>query len=644
MIHPLVETRYGSPYYAHDAKRYPYYELVPKGIDENLEFRERIIALGMESEKFATEQREMCKRDLLYYVNTYIWTLDPRDDIEPRRPFITFPKQDELITELEKAVREKRDIIVPKCRDIGATWCGLIAMDGMFRFRKHLNFLVVSRNADLVDSTENPDCLMSKLDFIEERLPHWLALGKGVYLNRTKFHFFNRITKSTINGEATTANIGRGGRPTAILLDEYAAFDPVQAAEVLEATQKATDSRWFVSTPKGIGNAFSEMNDLSELPNTPIRRVVVHWTHWQKMAKGSYTWSRDGELVLLDKSYSYPLDFEFIRDRPGKQRSPYYDNECLRTPVASLIAQELDIDFVGSGRPFFDPAEIKDQKERFVRNPVRTGELSYDDMSGRPTGWRDLPGGRFKLWCQLDERGLPPLDRTYGSGVDVSEGAGVSNSVIAVGDVRTGEKVLEFADPDMRPEQLAYLACAIGKWFKGLDGLPALTIWEANGPGSAFGNKLIDLSYTNLWYRPRNPNDIAKKRSTVPGWPSTKDGKRVLFGEFARACHRGEFLDRSAEAMKERAYYKFGQSGRLEWMGGGGRDPSGASDIHGDRVMAGVVLWHCMRTMPATEAIQYKAPENTPKARRDKWEARRKKEKSADGDVLFCVADSGMDW
>jgi len=58
--------------------------------------------------------------------------------------------------------------------------------------------------------------------------------------------------------------------------------------------------------------------------------------------------------------------------------------------------------------------------------------------------------------------------------VDISAGTGASNSVIVVGDKKTGEKVAEFASPYLKPHELAKLAVAIGKWFKGQNGRNAL--------------------------------------------------------------------------------------------------------------------------------------------------------------------------
>ena len=74
----------------------PFYDMVPKAFGDNLDFREWLIKKGFESAEFAREQRIMCGRDILYWINAYVWTSDPRDERPPERPFITFPKQDKF--------------------------------------------------------------------------------------------------------------------------------------------------------------------------------------------------------------------------------------------------------------------------------------------------------------------------------------------------------------------------------------------------------------------------------------------------------------------------------------------------------------------------------------------------------------------
>ena len=105
---------------------------------------------------------------------------------------------------------------------MGVSWMALIVMDWEWRFHDGRSFMLVSRKEDLVDDTQNDDCLFAKLDFIDKYLPNWLVPTQSrTHLNKT-----NLETGSRFKGESTTGSIGVGGRNTAILLDEFAKFDP----------------------------------------------------------------------------------------------------------------------------------------------------------------------------------------------------------------------------------------------------------------------------------------------------------------------------------------------------------------------------------------------------------------------------------
>ena len=56
-----------------------YYKIVPKGLKDNLKFREELLTKCLDGGPAAQEELWIaCKRDLLFYVNTMCWTYDPR--------------------------------------------------------------------------------------------------------------------------------------------------------------------------------------------------------------------------------------------------------------------------------------------------------------------------------------------------------------------------------------------------------------------------------------------------------------------------------------------------------------------------------------------------------------------------------------
>lgn len=331
-----------------------------------------MIELAKERKDFAAALRKMCAEDPLFFINTFIFTYDPRKKECPLVPFITYQFQDIAILELIDAIGS-HDLLAEKSRDMGATWCFLFAITWYFLFRENTTFLCVSRKEDLVDRTQDPDCLFWKIDCMVNNLPWFLR----PIVTRTKLHIYNHGNDSTIDGSSTTGDVGRGGRRTAVFLDEFASVEEGHA--VLKATRDMTNCRLFNSTPKGTNNAFYDMSQ------TDILKLRFHWSEHPEKAAGLYTSTNDGRLEIIDRSYwegNRKGDYEFIRD--GKLRSPWYDMQCKRAAHPMEIAQELDIDYLGSAFQFFDPDIIDTLIKRDTVPAYLVGELDFgDDLQPR---------------------------------------------------------------------------------------------------------------------------------------------------------------------------------------------------------------------------------------------------------------------
>lgn len=533
--------------------------LVPKEIEANLAFRRELIAFGNKGAREKSALLAMCAEDVLFYVNAFCWTYDPRLKVSTV-PFITYPYQDESILKVNESIATGEDLLIAKSRDMGASWLILTAFQHRWRFMHGQSFLVVSRNEDYVDKAGNPKSLFWKFDFLHKNMPGWMLPN----LTRTRLRLSNDDNGSSIDGESTTGDVARGDRRTAIMLDEFAAFESNDGYRALSATRDATRCRIFNSTPNGSANAFY---DLAQKPD--IKQIRMHWSQHPVKADGLYT------------------------DAHGKARSPWYDKECLRCANATEIAQELDIDFAGSDYLFFDAGMIDRLVAACTPAMVR-GELTFDPQTLEPVDFVESGNGRLKLWMRPALGMRLPDDRNYAMGIDIATGTGSSNSAISIGDCLTGEKVAEYVNPKIRPDELGRLAVALGKWFKGM-GREAYMVWEAPGPGRNFGDVVIKSGYRNVYYR-KNELVVNAKAGTVPGWWPTKDEKRSLYGEYRRALNEGEFMNRSAESLRECKEIVYTDGG---WVIHGRSlatpDPSGARENHGDRPTADALCWKGMR-------------------------------------------------
>ena len=577
--------------------RTPYAHLVPKGYYANLEFRKRMIRLGSSSREAAENLWIMCSRDLLFYVNTFVWTHDPRKK-PTELPFISYAYQDDVILDIARCIEEGEDLPIEKSRDMGATWMILIVFEWFWHFRSFNNFLIVSRNQDLVDSSGSPDTLFWKIDLILDRQPGWLKPPT----RRILLHLQNLETGSVIDGESTTGDVGRGGRYTALLLDEFASVPDGQ--NVLSASRDATRCRIINSTPKGRGNAFYRFVAKS------THKLTLHWTLHPEKAKG----------------LSYDAD--------GKATSPWYEKQKQRASHPMEIAQELDIDYLESDYVFFPVKTLERLKEEDCRTPFFRGDIEFSSQTLEPVSDAFIARDRgpLSLWIIPKQDGSIPVG-DYVLGVDISVGTGSSNSVISIGDKNTGQKVGEYVNAYLKPHELARVAVALARWFRGARG-PAFMAWESNGPGQIFGDGVIESKFRNFHYR-EDRTSLLRKRSMKPGWFSTKESKMSLLGEYRRAISDGEFIQRSRAAFDEAESYVFTANGSVKHSASAeSSDPTDTGDNHGDRVIADALMWLGVKSVAPSVSDDKKPAPNSFGAR---FLARRKAEHQAGRERLFAV-------
>ena len=555
----------------------PFYHLVPKDLRGNLRYRQKLLRAVNEDPSLARTIWNACSLDPLFYINAFVWTYDPRNEINGKLPMITYKFQDKAILELVDAIGD-HDILIEKSRDMGASCICLEAFEWCWHFVPLQSFLFVSRTEDYVDKNDNPKSLMWKVDFIHHGLPPWLLPPGYSPTNRecrTNLHIRNPHNGSVIDGESTTKQVARGDRRTAILLDEFAAVE--QGHSVLASTRDATNSRVFNSTPAGTGNAYYSVSE------TEIRKLRLHWSEHPLKNRGLYTTGPDGKLNVLIAD-GYPEDYQPILD--GKLRSPWYDRQCARAASPQEIAQELDIDYIGSGWQFFSAERIQQAIGKYARPPFEIGDLEYDSVTADFIRFRSDPRGKLSLWHLLGRDDKILSDHRFVVGVDISAGTGSSNSCLSTWDAVTREKVAEYVNPYIRPEEFARQAVSVARWFNN-----AMLIWEQNGPGRQFGSRVIELGYMNVFFRQREEG-ITKKISDVPGWASTKETKLVLMGDYRSAVEKGDCVNRSKEALEECLEYVFDDRGGVTHARSKNKeDPSGANSNHGDRVIADALAW-----------------------------------------------------
>ena len=137
-------------------------------------------------------------------------------------------------------------------------------------------------------------------------------------LARTYFNhkFHSRENGSTINGYAFTANLGRGGRKIAWVMDEFAEWNVNDQQRALDATQYTTKSRYFPSTFSGDSDKFYHMMRREQ---STMLKIIADWKDNPEKKVGLYT-SIGGHLKPLDLAYVFEKRCEKIIDDSVKPR------------------------------------------------------------------------------------------------------------------------------------------------------------------------------------------------------------------------------------------------------------------------------------------------------------------------------------
>ena len=571
--------------------------VVPKKLEDNLRWRMSLRKSCDENPEVRASVLAACKKSLLFWMNSFCWTYRiryvnekgetvPTSGHQAHYPMITWPVQDEAILRMDEAIENSEDINAEKSRDMGASWLVLFLFDWRFLFRREQQFGVVSRKEVLVDAKGDMDSLFEKLRYVHANLPSWMVPKiSGRYM-----HLKNHELGSAISGESTNADVGRGGRKLAYVVDEAAAVP--NGEEVEGALSQTTGCQIWVSTPKGPGTQFYKRIKAGR----GVRISMPWWRHPEK-AQGA-------------KQYQDELGHI-------KWTSPWY-GRLAEKMSSKAIAQEVDMDHGRAGDMFFDFTEIERHRMDHARKPLLTGDIvaakkmdenehiaairSLSHESFRFWSWASRC--QWKLWFKLIEN-RPPQNCEYVLGADISNGAGNSNSVITVLDNLSGRVMAKYWDAHTSPERLAVIAATAGVWFGGVH-TPAFLIWENNGPGGIFGRKLISMGYPR-YYLQRQITSKGSERTNRYGWNSSREKKELLLGSYRDQLASDRIIQPCAESLDEAGDYIYDEYGRL-LPARLREETEGGRELHGDHVIADALCALAREDLPSQRKREIRAP------------------------------------
>lgn len=332
----IVESREVAPgrvMYAVDAREAQPGELLR---DDTLRFRldaskvldwRTRIALNAESDpRVRSAVLAYCKADIRFWINTFCWTLDPRETGQHSRtlPFATFEFQDDLIGHWVWAVARSMSVLTEKSRDMGASWCAAAICVWLCLFHDGMQARLMSKNESDVDN-RMPGSLMGKVRFILNHLPSWMRGGwvERAHVSDTHMHVGFPDTGSAIQGILSGGTAGRSDRATVTFADEFAFVE--ESHRVLDALSDLSNAKVYLSTPNGQGNAFAEMAD-----NPATSKRSLHWSihpqkndEWAKKRRNEpdmseERWSREHEIAY-ETSVIGRVFPQFVRTSLGSE-------------------------------------------------------------------------------------------------------------------------------------------------------------------------------------------------------------------------------------------------------------------------------------------------------------------------------------
>jgi len=471
----------------------------PKTVEENLRFRASLLREAEDNITLQSVCKELCRRDRLFFYNVFAWTYDPRTEAR-HLPFITYQYQDEIIKWDALCSLAQRDNLVEKSRDMGATWIFTVndVHDWLFQ-TSMMDILWGSRKEEYVDSRGDMKSIFEKIRYTLRYLPDWM-LPRDFSWRKHDNHMRikNPQTGSTLTGESTNDSFGRGDRKYRIRFDEFAFWDCDKRA--WEGCADTTNCRTALSTPNGSSNHYARIRHDKSIQ---ISIKTLHWTLHPDKSKGAYYMSDGNQIPIDDSNRAFAMWKEGI-----EVRSPWYDAECKRRKP-DMVAQELDIDYLKSGRPYFDLKALKLQKEWRVLqrentgDPVPYGRYVMVDIKEDNRGVRPVEG--HNGWVRVFE--YPQPGHLYVVSDDISEGLDKGDESFCVVRDRYTRNVVAAFNGLYKPEEVAYRSWLLERMY-----FNAINAPENNNHGYSVCKDLENLGSNLYYYTDQDKENSPPKR------------------------------------------------------------------------------------------------------------------------------------
>lgn len=442
-----------------------------------------------------------CLMNPIYAIETYLETFDKTQ--EGFVPFKLFPRQKQIIN----AYEANRFNLVTKPRQAGVSTTTAAYMAIKVGWADEDNpeaILIIANKQELAFE------FLAKIKDFLSQLPRWVwgheyygnpkNEGKSIFLTDSKKEI-KLPNGSRVKAVATSKDALRGFTPTFLIMDEAAYID--NGAEVFGAalTALGTGGRaTLISTPNGMDPLYYKTYDQARTKKNNFNIVEMKWYEDLRYNK-DLRWVKGDDI---EKELYFTFESYQSRIADGwKPTSSWYEEMCMgMNNDARMIAQELDVSFIGSGGNVISEEFIEYHEKNNVLEPKITMGLENE------------------IWIWEE----PQEGHQYIMGVDVSRGDGEDSSTIVIIDFTTMEQVMEYQGK-IQPDLLAQIVEEYGELYE------AYTVVDVTGGmGVSTVLKLLEFNYKRLHYddatgkilsaRQRELNSHLKK-DKIPGFHAT---------------------------------------------------------------------------------------------------------------------------
>ncbi len=540
-------------------------------LHENKSERIKLYGLISVNQSDLEQEKARIQADILHFFRWYAWTHDPRPGILslyglscPTLPFLLFPFQEDFVLSLVDHIQRGEDILVEKTRDMGVSW--LVVTVFLWFWLQPISgndFLIGSRKFELVDRKGAQDTLLEKIRYNLKLLPPPLLPAGFSWDKYDNVGFIlNPATGSFIKGEGNNANFGTGGRYKAAMMDEYAKWEETDE-QAWTSMGDATPCRIPVSSPWGLGRKFAQLRF-----SGAVKVLTLHWTKHPLKSAGLYM------------------------DENNKPHSEWYDAEVRRRsddPEAN-IGQELDINYLTSGHPYFDNTLIQERFEAACKQPWEGKRYEFE-LAGDKVKQAEHPHGR--LWIRKGpDTSKEWVKYRYCISCDVAEGLEKGDfSSVYVHDRVKGEDVAWFhgrIDTDVLALLLNHLAIMYDNAWIGP---------ESNNHGLAVINRLKMFKCSIMFQQ--DFTEWADKDSIKLGWATNVRTRPVMCADLREAVKKQVDGIHDPDFWREAMTFILNNNGK----------PEAAPGNYDDRVMAQAIKIQLHAWLPPPVKASYAVPD-----------------------------------